>query len=192
MPRVPTLSRSEEWNQPRCWSLPSRYRSAGEPRSAFGSRTAAWETPESNQTSRMSISFSNSSLPQTGQAVPSGRSFAGVPLVPDVGTVLFEEVGHVVHDLRVGQGLAAGGAGKGGDRHPPGALAGDAPVGTVLDHAVDPLLAPAGNPLDLVDVLQRLFPEIVRLHADEPLLGGAEDDRLLAAPAVGVGVADLP
>src|SRR5471032_3657437 len=51
---------SEEWNQPRCWSEPSRYRSAGkadcslcEPRS-----TVWWVEPESNQTSSVSLFFS--------------------------------------------------------------------------------------------------------------------------------------
>src|SRR6266702_3020934 len=64
----------EEWNHPRCWSLPSRYMSAGEPRLGAGSRTAACETPESNQTSSMSISFSKLLFPHFGQTVPAGRS----------------------------------------------------------------------------------------------------------------------
>ena len=33
--------------------------------------------------------------------------------------------------------------------------------------------------------------QIVALHADEPLLGGAEDRRLVAAPAVRIAVLDL-
>ena len=37
-------------------------------------RTAAWEEPESNQTSRMSVSLSKSVPPHFGQAKPSGRS----------------------------------------------------------------------------------------------------------------------
>src|SRR5258706_368615 len=52
--------RSEEWNQPRCWSEPSRYMSAGkldssrcEPRS-----TVKCVVPESNQTSSVSRAFS--------------------------------------------------------------------------------------------------------------------------------------
>ena len=48
-----------------------------------------------------------------------------------------------------------------------------------------------GIQVDPVDRLQGLFPQVVVLHGDEPLLGGPEDDRLLAAPAVGIGVADL-
>src|SRR3546814_18378571 len=45
---------SDDWNQPRCWSEPSRYRSAGLPRPRSSS-TVSWVTPESNQTSRMSV-----------------------------------------------------------------------------------------------------------------------------------------
>ncbi len=50
---------SDEWNQPRCWSEPSRYMSAGkcdsaacEPRS-----TVSCVVPESNQTSSVSLFF---------------------------------------------------------------------------------------------------------------------------------------
>ena len=66
-PRVPQLSSREDWNQPRCWSEPSRYitvsaavdvaADAGEPGKWTGSSsTKAWVEPESNQTStRLSI-----------------------------------------------------------------------------------------------------------------------------------------
>src|SRR4029077_5727815 len=64
-PRVPQLSSSDEWNQPRCWSEPSRYITVSEPPSAFrlmpaklgkcfgSSSTKACVEPESNQTSQM-------------------------------------------------------------------------------------------------------------------------------------------
>src|SRR6187455_3666796 len=65
-PRVPQLSKSDEWNQPRCWSEPSRYITASGPPSClrlmpesdgkcFGSSsTKACVEPESNQTSQIS------------------------------------------------------------------------------------------------------------------------------------------
>ena len=56
-PRVPTASSSEDWNQPRCWSEPSRYRSAGQGRPRASS-TKAWVEPDSNQTSTMSLTCS--------------------------------------------------------------------------------------------------------------------------------------
>src|SRR3954451_21869590 len=64
-PRVPQDSKSEEWNQPRCWSEPSRYITASGPpstlrrvlRSSRTSSVKAWVEPESNQKSRMSSIF---------------------------------------------------------------------------------------------------------------------------------------
>ena len=55
----------------------------------------------------------------------------------------------------------------------------------------DALFAPGGDPADLLDGLERALAEVVAVHADEPLLGGAEDDRIVAAPAVRVGVREL-
>ena len=49
----------------------------------------------------------------------------------------------------------------------------------------------AGIHLTCLDGFERVVAEIVALHADEPLLGGAEDDRLVAAPAVRIAVLDL-
>src|ERR1700722_15692045 len=51
--------RREEWNHPRCWAPPSRYRSAGQGKLGSWPRTAAWLDPDSNHTSRMSVSFLN-------------------------------------------------------------------------------------------------------------------------------------
>src|SRR6202048_199837 len=73
-PRVPQLSKSEDWNQPRCWSLPSRYITVSLPPSTLrlmpaspgkctgSSSTKAWVEPESNQTSQMSSTFFHCSL----------------------------------------------------------------------------------------------------------------------------------
>ena len=44
------------------------------------------------------------------------------------------------------------------------------------------------DPLHPVDAFQRSAAQLVFVHADEPLLGRPEDDRLFAAPAVGVAV----
>src|SRR6185437_16533372 len=73
-PRVPQLSSNDEWNQPRCWSEPSRYITVSLPPSilrlipasvgkCFGSSsTKACVEPESNQTSRISSTFFQESL----------------------------------------------------------------------------------------------------------------------------------
>src|SRR3954468_14287758 len=68
-PRVPQDSSSDEWNQPRCWSEPSRYITVSLPPSILrlmpasvgkclgSSSTKACVEPESNQTSQMSSTF---------------------------------------------------------------------------------------------------------------------------------------
>src|SRR5450755_620020 len=73
-PRVPQLSSNDDWNQPRCWSDPSRYITVSSPPSTLrltpaspgkctgSSSTNAWVEPESNQTSQMSSTFFHSSL----------------------------------------------------------------------------------------------------------------------------------
>src|SRR5690606_28500581 len=66
---------------------------------------------------------------------------------------------------------------------------------TAGDHAVQARLAPAGHEFGLGDGFQRALAQggaALRLlvHADEPLRGGAVDQRRLVAPAVHVAVVD--
>src|SRR6202158_6089591 len=75
-PRTAMEVSRDEWNQPRCWSPPSVYRSAGAWSSRSMSRTACQLAPDSNQTSRMSISLRHSVLPQM-QAFWAGSRSAG-------------------------------------------------------------------------------------------------------------------
>ena len=80
------------------------------------------------------------------------------------------------------------------DGHTPKALARDAPVRAFFDHFVDAVFAPAWNPFDVLNLsecfrTQRLFAVgRDRLHANEPLLCGAKDHRIVAAPAVRIAV----
>ena len=108
--------------------------------------------------------------------------------VPDIAARLFEKVGDMVHDLAVGQSFIAFAAIEDRDRYAPAALAADTPVGTVLDHVVDAVASPVWNPLHVVNMLKRFLAELIGFHGDEPLFGGPEDDRFLAAPAVGIAV----
>jgi hypothetical protein len=73
-------------------------------------------------------------------------------------------------------------------RHAPGALARNAPVRAVGDHAGDALLAPGRRPVDLGDITQRMFAQSLLIHADEPLRRRAEHDRGVMPPAMRVAV----
>ena len=74
------------------------------------------------------------------------------------------------------------------DRHAPGALARDAPIRPALDHRLDPVTALRRDPAGLGDRRQRLLPQTVLLHADEPLRRVAKDQRRLRSPGMRVGM----
>ena len=113
--------------------------------------------------------------------------------VPRVGRLLLEDGSHVAREVGAEEDLAAALAVERRDRHAPQPLARDAPVGAGRDHVVDALLAPARHPARLRDGLDGLLAEsrLPGVEGDEPLEGGAEDDRVLAAPAHGVRVGVL-
>ena len=157
---------------PRCRGPPA---TAGRP---CGPSTASWLDPESNQTSRMSRSRSNSRPPHVGHASPSGRNssigrsyHASAPCSANTAAALLGQRG--------GQHrLAALDAVDRRDRHAPGPLPRDAPVGPVGEHERQPLLAPCRDPLHLLDRLDRLLAQARGVHRDEPLRGGEEDHRV--------------
>src|SRR5208283_4111002 len=84
---------------------------------------------------------------------------------------------------------------KHGDGHTPEALTRNAPVGTRGNHVRDTLFAPRRVPGDLLDLVQRTVAQRatrnLSFHRDEPLLGGAEDDGIVTAPAVRIRMLDF-
>src|SRR3989338_5036155 len=74
MPRVPMDAKRDEGKQPPCRALPSRERAAGIFKFSLFSRTPAKLVPESNQTSNIFSSFSNSGPPHFWHFVPPGKS----------------------------------------------------------------------------------------------------------------------
>ena len=110
-------------------------------------------------------------------------------LEPGVGALLFKDIGDGVDGLVGADGLAAVLAVEHRDGQAPAALAADAPVGALQDHGAQAVLAPGGDPADVLAGGDGVVLE--GLHGAEPLGGGPEDDGLLAAPAVGIAVDDL-
>ena len=117
------------------------------------------------------------------------EQFGRIQVVPDVGAPLRHPVGHLAHDPRtLWMRLAVLLVDEQRDRHAPGALPRNAPVGAIFDHRADPPFAPAGHPAHGTDGLQRIATQIRLFHPDEPLRGGAEGHRALVPPAVRVAV----
>ena len=201
-PRVASATSSELWNQPRYWSLPSRYMSAGQRqvRSQRGS-TASWLEPESNHTSRMSCSRSNDVPPHVG----AGRARrAGTPR----SGARTRRRRRAARRRRPRASTSAGVStdsphavqSTAGNRHAPGALARDAPVGPVRHHVEDAVAAPGRNPLHrsmacCAAAAASAAPSSPRspvaVHPDEPLRRRQEDHRVVAAPAVRVLVLEV-
>ena len=121
-------------------------------------------------------------------AFGAGGKSIGLGRVPSVGTEAAEEFDNFPIKRRIIQRLTAPFAQKYGNRHAPHALARDTPVWACGDHVRDALFAPSRVPLHFFDFVQRAAAQSSPLdrclHRDEPLLGGAEDNRIVAAPAV--------
>ena len=115
---------------------------------------------------------------------------------PGVCALGLEGLSDALVDGLVAQDVMGSALDENADRHAPGALARDDPIGPVGDHAGDAVLARRRHPAGLLNGLQgevaqgRVFVRAGRVegpvHGDEPLRRVAEDDRLLRAPAMGI------
>ena len=123
------------------------------------------------------------------------EKLGGCGVVPEVGAAFGDLGGDGADDAGVEVGVLLLVVDR-RDRHAPGALAADAPVGAGLDGAADALLAGLRHPRDVADFGEgfgarggagghRL------VERDEPLVDGAEDDRGLRAPAVRIAVLEI-
>jgi hypothetical protein len=86
-----------------------------------------------------------------------GQQFGGLLFKPHIGPVGGELVEHAIMVASSIWTASQFSQIENRDWHAPGALAGNAPVRPVFDHAVDPLAPPVGHPLHPVDRLQRFF-----------------------------------
>src|SRR5262245_50396559 len=111
---------------------------------------------------------------------------------PDVGAEFFDQLRNMLDDDRISEHFLTNLACEARDWHAPDALAREAPVGPVGDHSIDAIPAPWRNPSHAIDFRQRFATQCISLHRDEPLLCCSKDDRTLAAPAMGIGMGQLP
>ncbi len=121
------------------------------------------------------------------------QALARARLVPGVGALRLEGLDDADFDLGVLQNLDRAVRlllDEHGNGHAPGALARDHPVGALLDHAGDAVLACGRHPTGDGDRLQRAGAQRIAalrdvfIHRDEPLRRIAKDDRLLRTPRV--------
>src|SRR5208282_6180981 len=115
--------------------------------------------------------------------------------IPGVRALSCEQLDHGTIYRLVVQKFVAVLALEHSDGHTPEALPRDAPVRTCGNHVGDALLAPRRVPYYFFDLFQRAAAQgssrKLTFHRDEPLLCGAEDDGVVAAPAVRIRVLDL-
>jgi len=124
------------------------------------------------------------------------QQLGGVQLEPGFDALLLDALGDLFHQFdSAWMQLAAFLVQEERDRHAPVALTRDAPVRATGDHAVQTRLAPGRDELGLLDGVQRATAQRAAVvgdlvHANEPLRGGAVDQRCLVPPAVHVAVLD--
>src|SRR5204862_7948622 len=107
-------------------------------------------------------------------------------LVPGVGAVLARALGGEPDHAGIEQRVPARLAVERRDSHAPGALARQAPVGAQAHRLADAVLRARGIPAHRVlDQAQAAVAVAVVAGDPEPLVGGAADDRVAAAPAMG-------
>ena len=118
---------------------------------------------------------------------------------PGVGAFPFVGVGDPRVHLFVEQDFVTVLADEDRQRHAPGALARQHPIGLVGDHALDPVLAGRRRPSRALDRVDRKGPKGLAalrigerpVHRQEPLRRVAKDHRRLRAPAVRILVLEF-
>ena len=121
-----------------------------------------------------------------------GQVFLGLLREPCVGAFGVEQVDNRVEGLFGRNGLAAARALEHRNRHAPAALARDAPVGTIGNHGTNAVHAPLGDELHVVvNLVERSLAQTRIVHRDEPLVSRAENNGLMATPAMRVAVHDV-
>ena len=110
---------------------------------------------------------------------------------PAISALVTHRLDHTVDHRLVAKRLAAGHVDEHRDRHAPGTLAREAPVGTLLDHRGQAALAGRRIKSGAAEFGHSRVAKPVRFHRHEPLRGVAIDKRRFGPPAVRIGMDQL-
>src|SRR5207249_4928364 len=131
-------------------------------------------------------------LPAGRAAMMLGEEILDRPLVPKVRAAGPGELGRAPHHVRIEMRLAATLATHRRNARAPGVLAGYAAVGARANRLANAILRGLGVPTHwLVDRRERTIAMTIVIDDHEPLIGGPEDHRVVAPPAVRVRVPEL-
>src|SRR5271156_5191987 len=118
--------------------------------------------------------------------------------VPGVRAFALKKPDNVAQGLKIVESFATSVTIKNNQRYSPEALARNAPIRPIHDHVMDALFAPRRQPIHFCDFFQRAAAQRGRLWSGyrcaaaielyEPLLGSAENHRLMATPAMRIAV----
>ena len=78
-----------------------------------------------------------------------------------------------------------------GDGRPPEALAGQTPIGAQANHRAHPFFAAGGIEFNVGKVIHQFLAQVVFIDAHKPLFRRAENNGVVAAPAVRIAVGDF-
>ncbi len=89
-----------------------------------------------------------------GTGAPLGKKGGPILLEPEIRPFLLHPAGDFFEEVGGNETLAAVDTGEDRNRHAPGPLAGDAPVGAVGNHSRNPLFSPGRYPAHAVDFVE--------------------------------------
>ena len=113
-------------------------------------------------------------------------------LIPGIRALGTEGFHHAFDDSRIAQRFARLLAHKYRDRHAPGALAADAPIGPRRHHGPDAIAPRLRHEMRLGNGIQRFGADRIGIiHGDEPLRRRAENHGLLGPPAMRIAMREL-
>ncbi len=133
--------------------------------------------------------FSKMTSAAVGAFRALGQNLIRTVGIPCIRTLFAEQLRNRLDKVAVNDGLTAVLAVENRDGNPPKPLTGYTPVAAFANHGNNSLFTPSRQPSHAADGLNGVVLEA--FHRAKPLLGGAEQNRFLAAPTMGILVNKL-